>query len=77
MHCTFILQGRVFEYKRVDAIRQRTVINDVMVDVIKAGIWKGSDWVVKAVMYDKHDLNASTGQYTNQQNHKSLKRSKK
>jgi hypothetical protein len=37
---TFILQGCVFEYKRVDAILQRTVMNDAMVDVIKAGMRK-------------------------------------
>ena len=37
----FIFQGCIFEYKRGNAIRQCKVINDVVIDVIKAGMKKG------------------------------------
>ena len=46
----------MFENKRTDVIRHCMVINDAMVDVIKAGMWKGSYWIVKVVMHDEHDL---------------------
>ena len=43
----FILQSCVFDYKKEDAIRQCTVINNAMIDVIKAVMQKDSNWIVK------------------------------
>jgi len=67
----------VFEYKRADAIRQRTILNDAVIDVINAGMRKGSDWVVKAVMRDTTSSDASTVEYASRRSYRALKHSKK
>ena len=73
----FILQGCVFEYKRGDAIRQRMVMNNAMIDVIKARMRKDSNWVVKVVMREKEDHGTGMEKYASRRNHNSFKRDKK
>ena len=67
----------MFEFKRADAIRQRTIINYAMIDVNKAGMQKGLDWVVKVVMRDTTDNDENTIQYASRRSYRALKHSKK
>ena len=74
---SFILQDCVFEYKRAHAIQQRTIISDALIDVVKAGMRKGSDWVVKVLMRDTTDNEATTVEYASRRTTRALKRIKK
>jgi hypothetical protein len=46
---SFIVQGCVFDYRRVDAIKQRQDITDALFEVLTTGKHKGSDWTVKVI----------------------------
>ena len=67
----------MFEYKRDDAIRQRTIIYDALIDVIKVGMRKSSDWVVKVLMRDTTDSKASIVEYASRRTSRAVKRIKK
>lgn len=43
------MQGYVFDYKRVDAIKQQQDITDALFDVLTTRIHAGSQWTVKVI----------------------------
>ena len=46
---SFIVQGCVFDYKRVDAIKERHAITDALLDVISIAKYARSQWTMKVI----------------------------
>ena len=57
-----------------DDIRQRTVINDAMINVRKVEIRKGSDLIMKIGTCEREDYRADARQYSSRRSLRSLRR---